>query len=95
MCLQVDDYLGALLPAEQLNSQPLKGKTLGVVKQTMGDGVDPSVKAAVTAACAHMESLGAKVRMLASPLTSCCRVLRAEYAASRVGGKREQTPVVK
>jgi len=67
LCPQVDDYVSGLLPAEQLDSQPLKGKTLGVVKQTMGDGVDASVKAAVTAACAHMESLGATVCILARP----------------------------
>lgn len=63
----VDDYLAALLPAEQLASQPLAGKTLGLVAQTMGDGVDASVKDAVRAACAHMESLGATVVEVSLP----------------------------
>jgi Asp-tRNA(Asn)/Glu-tRNA(Gln) amidotransferase A subunit family amidase len=91
----VDDYLSGLLPAEQLDAQLLKGKTLGVVKQTMGDGVDPSVKAAVTAACAHMESLGATVRLLASHILRCPTLTlalqpREEAVRLRVGVKQRQ-----
>jgi Asp-tRNA(Asn)/Glu-tRNA(Gln) amidotransferase A subunit family amidase len=97
---QVDDYLAALLPAEQLASQPLAGKTLGLVAQTMGDGVDASVKDAVRAACAHMESLGATVvevracklslgtwRAWGPPWWRCVRVSSA-WAHGEPGGHR-------
>ena len=40
--MQVDDYVSGLKPKSELESQPLKGKKLGLVKETMGAGVDVS-----------------------------------------------------
>lgn len=55
------DFAAGLLPASALSSAPLKGKRLGLIKETMGEGVAPEVVAAIQSAAKHMESLGAVV----------------------------------
>lgn len=42
-------------------SRPLAGKRIGLVAQTMGEGVAPAIDEAVRAAARHLESLGATV----------------------------------
>ncbi len=61
----VPDYLGALaaLPA----TQPLAGLTLGVIQETLGEGLDPEVAQAFDAAVAHLETLGAKIIPISCP----------------------------
>jgi aspartyl-tRNA(Asn)/glutamyl-tRNA(Gln) amidotransferase subunit A len=61
----VPDYaqnLGAIT-----ESRPLAGKRLGVIRETMGDGVASSVRTAVEQAIAHFETLGAAVVELSCP----------------------------
>lgn len=55
------NFAEGLLAAGHLGSQPLKGKRLGLVTQTMGEGVQPAVQEALLAATKHLESLGAVV----------------------------------
>ena len=50
------DYAAALRPASELSSQPLAGRRVAIVLETVGEGVDPGVEAAVRAAAAHMAS---------------------------------------
>ncbi|CAG9467659.1 unnamed protein product [Pedinophyceae sp. YPF-701] len=57
-----------LLSVDQLGSAPLKGKRLGLVREALGEGVDPGVDAAVRAAAAHMQSLGAEVEEVSLPI---------------------------
>lgn len=44
--VQVDDYVSGLVSVTDMDSKPLAGKKLGLVKQTMGDGVDVRPKCA-------------------------------------------------
>ncbi|APB34367.1 Amidase [Gloeomargarita lithophora Alchichica-D10] len=61
----VPDYLGALagLPA----TQPLAGLTLGVIQETLTEGLDPEVAQAFDRAVAQLESLGAQVMPISCP----------------------------
>lgn len=56
------DFLSGLAPPEQLSSRPLEGKTVGVIRETLGQGVDPGVEAAVRGALSHLEQLGATIK---------------------------------
>lgn len=57
----VPDFTSGLLAASALSSKPLAGKRLGIITETMGEGVDSQVNEAVKRAAAHFESLGAVV----------------------------------
>ncbi|PNW77502.1 hypothetical protein CHLRE_10g439400v5 [Chlamydomonas reinhardtii] len=48
-------------------SRPLAGKRIGLVAQTMGEGVAPAIDEAVRAAARHLESLGATVEEVSLP----------------------------
>jgi len=63
----VDDYTSGLLHLDHLASQPLAGKRLGVVVETMGEGVETSVRESIHAACKHYESLGAEIVEISLP----------------------------
>lgn len=56
------DYAAALLPVESLGSKPLAGVRFGIIRETIGDGVDEDVISAVREAASHLESLGATVK---------------------------------
>ena len=57
----VPDLAEGLKSASELSSSPLKGKKIGWIRETMGEGVDPAVHNAVESALKHLESLGASV----------------------------------
>ena len=59
--VDVPDFAEGLQSASSLDSSPLKGKTIGWIRETMGEGVDAGVHDAVENALRHMESLGASV----------------------------------
>mmetsp|Transcript_14148 Transcript_14148/g.30237 ORF Transcript_14148/g.30237 Transcript_14148/m.30237 type:complete len:547 (-) Transcript_14148:113-1753(-) len=63
----VDDYISGLARLDDFASKPLAGKRLGVITETMGDGVEASVKNSIQAACKHYESLGAEVVEISLP----------------------------
>ena len=50
-----------------MGSKPLQGKRLGLVTETLGEGVAPEVNEAVRKAAAHLESLGAVVEEVRGP----------------------------
>ncbi len=58
----VPDYTGNLKPGLDC-----KGRTIGIIQETFGEGLDPVVDKAVKAAIAHFESLGATVKTLSCP----------------------------
>eukprot|EP00878_Enallax_costatus_P036814 GHUV01041376.1.p1 GENE.GHUV01041376.1~~GHUV01041376.1.p1 ORF type:complete len:219 (+),score=78.23 GHUV01041376.1:225-881(+) len=57
----VPDLAAGLLPAEQLGSSCMKGVRVGVIQQTIGEGVAAGVMSAVNGALQHMQQLGATV----------------------------------
>eukprot|EP00879_Flechtneria_rotunda_P031140 GHRR01033992.1.p1 GENE.GHRR01033992.1~~GHRR01033992.1.p1 ORF type:complete len:443 (+),score=143.52 GHRR01033992.1:117-1445(+) len=59
---QVPDFTSGLIAAEQLDSSCLQGVRVGVIKQTMGEGVSAGVAAAVNGALQHLQQLGAQVK---------------------------------
>lgn len=46
---------------EDFEEEPLKGKKIGIISETMGEGVDPNVIKTINNAIKHLESLGAVV----------------------------------
>lgn len=57
----VQDYAEGLPQASSLNSRPLAGKRIGIIKETIGAGVAAGVSEAFARAARHLESLGADV----------------------------------
>ncbi len=58
--VDVPDYTQDLTP-------DLKGKKVGVIKETFGEGLDPAVEKAVNGAIEQLKSLGAEVREISCP----------------------------
>jgi len=61
----VPDYLGAL--ANLPTHQPLAGLSLGVIQETLGEGLDPQVAQAFDQAVQQFSRLGAKVMPISCP----------------------------
>ena len=59
--MDIPDFAEGLQIASDLDSSPLKGKKIGWIRETLGDGVDAGVHDAVENALRHLESLGASV----------------------------------
>jgi aspartyl-tRNA(Asn)/glutamyl-tRNA(Gln) amidotransferase subunit A len=59
--LPVPDYTQGLQSVDSLASRPLQGKRIGIIQETVGQGVSAGVNAAFDRAAKHLESLGAKV----------------------------------
>ena len=56
-----EDFAAQLRPQSAFDSSPLRGRTVGLLRQLTGTGVDAAVTDAFDAACKHLESLGAVV----------------------------------
>jgi aspartyl-tRNA(Asn)/glutamyl-tRNA(Gln) amidotransferase subunit A len=56
----IPDYTQSLIP-------DLKGKRVGVITETFGEGLDPEVETAVQAALTQLEELGAEVQEISCP----------------------------
>ncbi|GIL94464.1 hypothetical protein Vretimale_664 [Volvox reticuliferus] len=63
------DFAAGLLPAESLQggNRPLAGRRIGLVTETLGEGVASEIDAAIRAAARHLESLGAVVEEVSLP----------------------------
>ncbi|CAL8464275.1 g3810 [Coccomyxa elongata] len=64
---QVPDFAEGLPEASSLNSRPLAGKRIGIIRETVGAGVAAGVSDAFTRAAKHLESLGADVDEVSLP----------------------------
>ncbi|KAL5981124.1 hypothetical protein ACLOJK_029044 [Asimina triloba] len=64
---EVPDYASQLNSAEPLTSKPLKGLKVGVIRETLGDGVEGSIISLIQAAASHFEELGSVVTEVAIP----------------------------
>ena len=56
---EVPDYAAKLVPVEALDSKPLKGIKIGVIRETMGDGVDSGVISSIQTSALRLKELGA------------------------------------
>ena len=59
--LPVPDYISNLKEAKDLSQKPLEGKRIGLVTETMGEGVDPHILTTLIRTADHMRDLGAEV----------------------------------
>jgi hypothetical protein len=66
------NYVSHLRPVSELESRPFEGVCLGLISETLGEGVDAGVATAVRAAAAHYEQLGATVEEV--PIRLCLSV---------------------
>lgn len=60
--VDIPDYASALTPGLSL-----KGRKVGVIQETFGEGLDPTVEAAVNQAIQQMQALGAEVQTISCP----------------------------
>ena len=63
----VPNLTSALVHIDCMDSRPLAGRRFALIKETLGAGVDSGIEAAVRAAAAHCESLGAIVEEVSLP----------------------------
>ncbi|KAM7497676.1 hypothetical protein LguiA_022090 [Lonicera macranthoides] len=55
------------LTKDVLESKPLKGLRVGVIRETLGDGVDPNIIDSIRGAASHLEELGCNVNEVSLP----------------------------
>lgn len=55
------DFASQFAPGDSLESQPLKGLRVGIIRETLGDGVDAEVISSIQSAASHFEDLGCTV----------------------------------
>ncbi|XP_073028249.1 glutamyl-tRNA(Gln) amidotransferase subunit A, chloroplastic/mitochondrial [Primulina eburnea] len=64
---EVPDYASQFLAIDYLESKPLRGMKVGVISETLGDGVDSEVVSSVRYAVLHLEELGCIVTEVSLP----------------------------
>jgi aspartyl-tRNA(Asn)/glutamyl-tRNA(Gln) amidotransferase subunit A len=62
--VKIPDYCQSL-PKD--TKTPLKGRKVGVIQETFGDGLDPEVGDAVNAAIEQLKALGAEIKQISCP----------------------------
>ncbi|KAL4558984.1 hypothetical protein LXL04_031113 [Taraxacum kok-saghyz] len=64
---EVVDFTSQFSPKDYFESQPLKGLRVGVIRETLRDGVDEEVVLSIRGAISHMEELGCIVTEVLLP----------------------------
>lgn len=64
---EVPNYASELASADFLESKPLSGLKVGIICETVGDGVDAGVISSIRAAASHLEELGSIVTEVSLP----------------------------
>ena len=57
----VPDYVSELVSLDLLESKPLNGLRIGIIQETLGEGVDTGVISSIKDAASHLEHLGSVV----------------------------------
>lgn len=65
--VKVPQYSSLLPNVDVLESKPLEGLRVGLIKDTVGDGVDRGVASAISEAAKHLEVLGATIKEVSLP----------------------------
>ncbi|KAI7732878.1 hypothetical protein M8C21_015356, partial [Ambrosia artemisiifolia] len=60
---EVNDFTSQFISKDYFESQPLKGLRVGVISETLGDGVDQEVISSIRGAISHLEELGCTVSL--------------------------------
>lgn len=53
--------MSQFIPSNMLDSKPLKGLRVGLIRETLDDGVDTDVISTIRGAASHLEELGCTV----------------------------------
>ncbi|XP_059301266.1 glutamyl-tRNA(Gln) amidotransferase subunit A, chloroplastic/mitochondrial-like [Lycium ferocissimum] len=64
---EVPDFASQFIASDQLDSKPLKGLRVGLIRETIEDGVDPEVISSIRGAASHLEELGCTVTEVSLP----------------------------
>ncbi|KAI3929455.1 hypothetical protein MKW92_050478 [Papaver armeniacum] len=64
---EVPSFASQFISTELLESKPLKGLRVGIIGETLGDGVDKPVVSTINAAASHLEELGCTVSEVSLP----------------------------
>ncbi|BAS91281.1 Os04g0643200 [Oryza sativa Japonica Group] len=63
----VSDYKSELVPLDLLESKPLNGMRIGIIQETLGEGVETGVISSIKDAASHLEQLGSVVEEVSLP----------------------------
>lgn len=63
----VPEFQSQLLPVDVFESKPLKGVKVGVIRETLEEGVDSGVRSATEEAASHLEALGCVLTEVSLP----------------------------
>lgn len=58
---EIPDFTSQFISQDNLESKPLKGLRVGVIRETIEEGVDPEVISSIRGAASHLEELGCTV----------------------------------
>ncbi|XP_009800995.2 glutamyl-tRNA(Gln) amidotransferase subunit A, chloroplastic/mitochondrial [Nicotiana sylvestris] len=64
---EVPDFASQFIARDHLDSKPLKGLRVGLIRETIEDGVDPEVITSIRGAASHLEELGCTVTEVSLP----------------------------
>nr|GMD93627.1 glutamyl-tRNA(Gln) amidotransferase subunit A, chloroplastic/mitochondrial [Ipomoea batatas] len=64
---EIPDFTSQFISQENLESKPLKGLRVGVIRETIEEGVDPEVISSIRGAASHLEELGCTVTEVSLP----------------------------
>ncbi|OAY60655.1 glutamyl-tRNA(Gln) amidotransferase subunit A, chloroplastic/mitochondrial [Manihot esculenta] len=64
---EVPNFTPQFTSANLVESRPLKGLRVGIIRETLDDGVDNGVKSAISCAASHLEELGCTVTEVSLP----------------------------
>ncbi|XP_044500676.1 glutamyl-tRNA(Gln) amidotransferase subunit A, chloroplastic/mitochondrial isoform X2 [Mangifera indica] len=64
---EVPDFTTQFISATLLESKPLKGLRVGIIRETLDNGVDTGVKSVVLGAVSHLEELGCTLSEVSLP----------------------------
>ncbi|CAN4117604.1 unnamed protein product [Withania somnifera] len=64
---EVPDFASQFIARDNLDSKPLKGLRVGLIRETIEDGVDPEVISSIRGAASHLEELGCTVTEVSLP----------------------------
>nr|GMD89995.1 glutamyl-tRNA(Gln) amidotransferase subunit A, chloroplastic/mitochondrial [Ipomoea batatas] len=64
---EIPDFTSQFISQDNLESKPLKGLRVGVIRETIEEGVDPEVISSIRGAASHLEELGCTVTEVSLP----------------------------
>ncbi|XP_047325878.1 glutamyl-tRNA(Gln) amidotransferase subunit A, chloroplastic/mitochondrial [Impatiens glandulifera] len=64
---KIADFTSQFVPKDLLESQPLRGLRVGLIRETLGEGIDTEILSSIQEAVSHLEELGCSVNEVSLP----------------------------